>query len=415
MVWLVFITFFVISLITNIFGPLIPDIITSFHLSLAAAAFLPFSLFAAYGAFSIPAGFAAERAGEKRTMTACLAVSFAGSLIFALFPSYMVAVATLFAVGGSFAALQVVINPLLRVAGGEEHFAYNSTLAQLIFCAASFLSPFLYTAVVETPGRGAAAGWMGALKALVALAPAGLPWVALYWIFAAVSLAMAAVVVVSRFPPVERTEGERAGTLAMYGELLRRPVVILYFVSVFLYVGTEQGVANWMSEFLRRYHGYDPHTAGAAAVAWFWGGMVVGCFAGMLLLKLFDSRAVLLAFSTGALACLTAALFGGAAVSRLAFPAIGVFASVMWPIIISLALNSVSEHHGPLSGIFCAAIAGGAVWPELIGAAADAAGLRWGMCLLYVSMGWVLSVSLWARPLVNNATVRRPNAERKLG
>ncbi len=404
MVWLVFLTFFVISLITNIFGPLIPDIIAGFHLSLAAAAFLPFSLFAAYGALSIPAGFAAERAGEKRTMTACLVVSFAGSLLFAVFPTYAVAVATLFAVGGSFAALQVVINPLLRVAGGEEHFAYNSTLAQLIFCAASFLSPFLYTMVVETPGRSRAAQW---LHALAGLAPAALPWVALYWLFAAVSLLMAAVVVLSRFPRVERTEGERAGTLAMYRELLRRPVVLLYFTSVFLYVGSEQGVANWMSEFLRRYHGYDPHTVGAAAVAWFWGGMVAGCGAGMLLLKLFDSRAVLFGFSAGALACLTAALFGGAAVSRLAFPAVGLFASVMWPIIIALALNSVAEHHGPLSGIFCAAIAGGAVWPELIGGLADAAGLRRGMCLLYVSMGWVLAVSLWARPLVNNATVRR--------
>ncbi len=63
MVWLVFVTFFVISLITNIFGPLIPDIITGFHLSLAAAAFLPFSLFAAYGAFSIPAGFCGRARG----------------------------------------------------------------------------------------------------------------------------------------------------------------------------------------------------------------------------------------------------------------------------------------------------------------------------------------------------------------
>ena len=412
MVWLVFFTFFVISLITNIFGPLIPDIITGFHLSLAAAAFLPFSLFAAYGLLSIPAGFAAERAGEKQTMTACLVLSFAGSLLFAAFPTYTVAVATLFAIGGSFAALQVVINPLLRVAGGEEHFAYNSTLAQLIFCAASFLSPFLYTAVVETPGRGGASAW---LRALVHLAPAAMPWVALYWLFAAISLAMAAVVVLSRFPRVERTEGERAGTLSMYRDLLRRPVVLLYFTSVFLYVGTEQGVANWMSEFLRRYHGYDPHTVGAAAVAWFWGAMVAGCFAGMLLLKLFDSRGVLFAFSAVALASLTAALFDGAAVSRLAFPAIGLFASVMWPIIISLALNSVSEHHGPLSGIFCAAIAGGAVWPELIGALADAAGLRLGMCLLYLSMGWVLSVSFWARPLVGNATIRRRTGRQKVG
>ena len=46
------------------------------------------------------------------------------------------------------AILQVAINPLLRVAGGEEHFAFNSVMAQLFFGLASFLSPLVYSYVV---------------------------------------------------------------------------------------------------------------------------------------------------------------------------------------------------------------------------------------------------------------------------
>ena len=42
------IIFFLISFITNIIGPLIPDIIKSFNLSLTAAGILPFSFFIAY-------------------------------------------------------------------------------------------------------------------------------------------------------------------------------------------------------------------------------------------------------------------------------------------------------------------------------------------------------------------------------
>ena len=49
MVGLVFLTFFVMSLLTNILGPIVPDIITSFGVSLTAAALLPFSFFIAYG------------------------------------------------------------------------------------------------------------------------------------------------------------------------------------------------------------------------------------------------------------------------------------------------------------------------------------------------------------------------------
>ena len=56
MVGIVFLTFFVMSLLTNILGPLVPDIISSFQVSLTAAALLPFSFFIAYGVMSIPAG-----------------------------------------------------------------------------------------------------------------------------------------------------------------------------------------------------------------------------------------------------------------------------------------------------------------------------------------------------------------------
>jgi fucose permease len=135
--------------------------------------------------------------------------------------------------------------------------------------------------------------------------------------------------------------------------------------------------------------------------------LTLGCFAGMILLKLFDSRVVLRTFGIGALICLSAALFGPATVSRYSFPCVGLFASVMWPIIISLGLNSVLEYQGPLAGILCSGIMGGAVLPLLIGRIADAAGLRTGMCLLYVSFGWVLAVSFWARPVIVNETVGR--------
>lgn len=392
--------FFVISLVTNILGPIIPDIINSFHLSLFAAAFLPFSFFIAYGVFSIPAGFMVERWGEKKVILGMFSVALAGSLLFAWLHIFPAAMASLFLIGSSMAALQVAINPLLRVAGGEEHFAFNSALAQLVFGIASFVSPQIYSYVVrnleQAPGRNLL------LSALAAIVPESMRWISMYWIFAIVIAAIMLALGFSRFPAVERKADEAAGTADMYASLLRKPMVWLYFFSVFFYVSSEQGTANWMSEFLWKYHGFDPQTTGASAVGWFWGLMTVGCFAGLLLLKLFDSRRVLGAFAIGALTCLSFALFGPASVSKFAFPCIGLFASVMWPIIISLGLNSVLEYQGALAGILCSGIMGGAVMPLLEGRIADAFGLRTGMCLLYVTFGWVFAVSLWAKPLITN-------------
>jgi len=407
MVALVMITFFVISLLTNILGPIVPDIISSFHVSLTAAGFLAFAFFIAYGVMSIPAGFLVERFSEKPVMILAFLAGTLGSLSFALFPQYRVAMVSYFVMGAGMAVLQVAINPLLRVSGGEEHYAFNSALAQFVFGGASFLSPWIYSYLVlnlekPSPGHNVV------LHILRRLTPPGLPWASMYWIFAVSTLVMIVILGLSRFPPVKHTAEESAGSLGMYRSLLRKPVVWMYFIAMLAYVGCEQGTADWISKFLSQYHGFDPHTTGAAAVSWFWGLMTAGCAVGMLLLKIFDSRKVLIGTSVGALVCLSAALFGPANVSVVAFPAIGLFASVMWPIVISLALNSVAEYHGSFAGILGTGMGiGGALVPVIIARIGDHVGLRNGMIFLYVTFGVVLSIGFWARPLISNATMMR--------
>jgi FHS family L-fucose permease-like MFS transporter len=400
---LVFLIFFVISLLTNILGSIIPNIIEDFRVSLFVGSLVTFSFFIAYGVMSIPSGVLLERFREKRVLVASFVLAFLGSVAFAAFPRFGVMLPSLFVIGTAFAMLQVAINPLLRVAGGEENFAFNSAAAQLIFGLASFLSPWLYAYLVqglqaETPADALLAG-------LGRIVPASLPWVSLYWVFAALCLATLVVVAAARLPEVVLKEDERAGTVATYRQLVRQPVVWLFFLGIFMYVGTEQGVANWISQFLATYHGYDPIAEGKTAVSLFWGLMTAGCLLGLVLLKLFDSRRVLIGFTLAAMVCLTAALFGPARVSLWAFPLIGFCASVMWPIIFSLALNSVDRHHGAFSGILVTGIVGGALLPPVIGALGDRLGLRVGMTVLYLTLGYILSIGFWARPLITNKTI----------
>jgi MFS transporter, FHS family, L-fucose permease len=408
MIVLVFLTFFVMSLLTNILGPILPEIINSFHVSLTAAGFLAFAFFIAYGVMSIPAGFLMERFHEKPVMVWAFVASTLGAIAFALFPGYKVAFASWFVIGAGMAVLQVVVNPLLRVAGGEEHYAFNSTLSQLVFGSASFVSPLIYSYLVvnlsKTPAHENVL-----LSTLRRLTPGRLPWVSIYWIFTASSLVMVIWLLLSKFPQVKHTEDELPGSSNMYLSLARKRVVWLYFIAMFAYIGCEQGTADWISKFLYTYHGYDPQSTGASAVSWFWGLLTAGCVVGMLLLKIFDGRRVLIGGALGSLCCLTAALFGPAKVSLIAFPAIGLFTSVLWPIIIALALNSVTEHHGSFSGILSTALMGGAIIPVVIGRLGDYAGLRTGMTFLYLTFGFVLSVGFWARPLITNITIGKDN------
>lgn len=402
-VLLILLVFFVISFITNILGAIIPDIIGSFELSVGLVGFLPFSFFVAYGVMSIPAGLLQEKYSGKRVMILAFALAFLGAILFALIPKFGVALPSLFMIGIGMAMLQVVINPLLRVAGGEKHFAFNSVLAQLFFGGASFLSPLLYSYLVTNIHTDNTSLLIRICNSLV---PENLGWVSLYWIFAAISLAMVLVIAMVRFPEVELKDDERVEVGGALRSLLADRYVILYFIGIFCYVGSEQGIANWASKFLQDYHGVDPATKGATVVSNFWGLMTIGCLLGLLLLKLFDSRKVLVFFTAGAMLSLLAALFGTTTMAVYAFPLCGFFASVMWSIIISLALNSVSSHHGTFAGILCTGIVGGAVVPPIIGGLAELVGLRVGMTFLFITLGYVFSVGLWARPLIKNQTIR---------
>jgi fucose permease len=409
-VGLILLTFFVISFLTNIIGPLVPDIIESFDLSLTLVAFLPFAFFIAYGVMSIPSGMLVEKIGAKRVMVLAFLVSFAGAFLFAWIPSYNLYLVSLFMIGTGMAMLQVAINPLLRVAGGESHFAFNSVLGQLFFGLASFLSPLVYSYIVLNMADGSSAENI-VNSIFSGIVPQDLPWISLYWVFAIVSLIMVFVIGLVKFPSVELNDDEKAGALQTHVDLLKQPMVILYFLGIFCYVGTEQGVANWMSQFLQTYHGVDPQTTGASTVSLFWGLMTAGTVLGLVLLKFVDSRKVLIGFTVASVFSLLIALYGSKGTALIAFPMVGFFISVMWSIIVSLALNSVASHHGSFSGILVTGIAGGAVVPLIVGSLGDAIGLKAGMFFLFITLAYILFIGFWSKPLINNQTIGQKKGE----
>lgn len=406
-VGLIFLIFFVISFITNILGALNPDVINSFKLSLISSAFLPFAFFIAYGVMSIPAGILLEKYKEKKIMITAFVIAFIGALIFSIFPLYSVFIPSLFLMGAGMAMLQVAINPLLRVSGGEKHFAFNSVMAQLIFGGASFLSPMFLTYLISSLNDNHSNNTVKVIFAK--LVPTGLPWTSLYWVFALIFLLMIGLIVIFKFPEVERKEDEKSGTWAAHKSLFKQKITILYFIGIFSYVGTEQGVSYWISKFLYTYHNYDPLAVGSSIIGWFWGMISIGCLIGLALLKLFDSRRILVVAVIFAMIFLSIALFGPGNFALIAFPMIGFSLSVMWSIVFSLALNSVNNHHGSFAGILCTAIIGGAVVQLFIGWLGDMFGLKAGMSFIYVTLAYLLFIGMWANPIITNETIKLKN------
>jgi len=406
LVILIFFIFFAISFLTNILGSINPNVSDSFSLNGTMTGLLPFSFFIAYALMSIPSGMIVQKYDEKRSLILAWILAFGGALLFSLIPVFPVFLCSLFLIGCGMALLQVALFPLLRVTGGEEHFAFNNLIVQLVFGGASFLSPFVYSYLVSNLNNQHA-GQGAFINLMVLLTPHNLSWVSIYWIFAFTSFLMIAIIVLVRFPKVVRKEDEIVGAWETHVELFKQKTVILFFLGIFSYVGMEQGISNWISEFLRTYHGFKPEAEGAATVGLFWGMMTVGCVLGLVLLKVLDSKIVLRIFASACFVVLALTLFGSARMALIGFPALGFCLSVMYGIIFSLALNSVTRYHGSFAGILCTAIAGGAIFSLLIGKLKDIIGLQAGMMILFLPLAYVLSLSFWAKPLVQNAIIKR--------
>jgi len=290
----------------------------------------------------------------------------------------------------------------MRAAGGEENFAFFSVMGQLIFGLASFISPFVFTYLMSQ----LTILDNNIVKSIfLPLIRQDINWTALYWIFAVTFMLMIIFVYFFRFPKLTIKENEKIGSLAIYQNLMGNKKVWMFFFGIVAYVGTEQAIANWMSEFLKIYHGFDPETQGAKAVGWFWGSMSIGCLVGLGILRIFKAKWVLLVEVLLTMIVLAFAVYGSATVSVLAFPALGFCIAAMYSIIFSTALNSVLSHPGALSGILCTGIFGGALLPLVVGSVADLSNFRVAFIIVFIALSYIAYVAIQFQPLIENKRI----------
>jgi FHS family L-fucose permease-like MFS transporter len=149
--------------------------------------------------------------------------------------------------------------------------------------------------------------------------------------------------------------------------------------AIFLYVGAEVSIGSAMTNFLHEPDMLNiPMEEAGKMVSYYWGGAMVGRLIGSILLFLVKQRApwLLAAFALGAaLLCLVVSQSHGTTAAYLAL-SIGLFNSIMFPVIFTSTLERSTAAPAATSGLLCLAIVGGAILPFIYGTIADSAGLH---------------------------------------
>lgn len=397
LVALVVALFFFWGGITSLNDILIPKLKALFQLSYAEAMLTQFAFFTGYLVFSVPAGMLVGRVGYLRGIVVGLVVMAAGCLLFIPATASGVYAAFLFAlfvVAAGITVLQVAANPLITLLGDPRSAHSRLTFSQAFNSLGTTIAPYLGAqlilgsmATVDPASLTAAelTAYRAEESAVIAHAYIGL----------AIALALiAAVFWLRRRALNDFTAPEPAGLGGAFA-LLKRPRLAFGVAAIFFYVGAEVSIGSVLANFLESPDtlALDAKSAGER-VALYWGGAMVGRFIGAILLKHFSPGKVLAlaALGAGTLTAVAATITGAGAGWSLI--AVGLFNSIMFPTIFSLAVEGLGEKAPQGSALLCMAIVGGAVLPLVTGVVADAGTLALGLSVpvaCYVAIagfGW---------------------------
>jgi MFS transporter, FHS family, L-fucose permease len=392
----IFALYFAFGGITSLNDVIIPKLKGLFTLSVGEVMLVQTAFFAAYFIFSIPAAELVRRIGYMRSAVVGLLTMTAGCLMFIPASSYGLFglfLAALFVLASGITTVQVVANPLISMLGPSRTASSRLTFAQAFNSLGTTLFPYVGSILI--------------LGSLATVDPATLSGAALdafrsvetqvvvhTYMGLAIALVLLATVVWLRRrslveAPVQRTPIVRAFNL------LARPRFAFGTLCIFLYVGGEVAIGSVIVIYLMQ-----PSVLGMAAglagkhVSFYWGGAMLGRFVGAWLLRLFAPGKVLACAAIVVIALLTISANTSGLVSGWSLLSIGLFNSIMFPTIFTLANDGLGTRAAEGSGVICMAIVGGAIVPLATGHAADLWGLKHALVVpaacyfTILSFGW---------------------------
>ena len=372
--------FFIWGFITCLNDILIPHLKQQFALSYSQAMMIQFCFFGAYFLCSVPAGRLVNRVGYKRGIVIGLGVSALGALMFypaAALAQFSVFLGALFVLASGITLLQVSANPYVVALGPPETAATRLNLTQAFNSLGTTVAPIfggvliLGVAQHATPSEHAQA--------------VQLPYVGI----AVFLLLISALILFIRLPVIESQEKE-ARPLS-FTQLKQFPHLIFGVLGIFVYVGGEVAIGSFLVNFLGESHiGNMPEPEAASYVAYYWGGAMIGRFIGSYIMLHIPAHRVLAFNALMATALVVLAMSASGMVSVYAILLVGLFNSIMFPTIFSLALAGLGKYTSQASGLLCLAIVGGAIVPLIQGVVADAVSLQFAFivpifCYLYIA------------------------------
>ncbi|MGI1678336.1 MAG: sugar MFS transporter [Cellvibrionaceae bacterium] len=381
--------FFIWGFMTALNDILIPHLKNAFSLNYTQAMLIQFCFFGAYFIASIPAGMYLKKVGYQKGLVTGLVIAGLGCLVF--YPaadqlSYMTFLIALFILATGITVLQVSANPYVTILGNPETASSRLTMTQAFNSLGTTLAPIFGTLLIL--GVATTSVMPNDLEAarLAEAQSVQLPYLFLGGVF----FILAIIFFFLRLPYVSESDQSLSSSHDKKTSLFEHTHLMLGAVGIFLYVGAEVSIGSFLVNFLGEDNIAGLEEAEAAKyVSYYWGGAMVGRFIGAAVMNRVRAGYVL-AFNASISALLVfVTIVTDGKIAMWSILAVGLFNSVMFPTIFSLAIAQLGGDTSRGSGLLCLAIVGGALAPLLQGILADTVGVQLAFilpifCYLYI-------------------------------
>ncbi|KTE01460.1 MFS transporter [Sphingopyxis sp. H038] len=384
--------FFVWGAVTAVNDILIPAVKAIFALSDTESFLTQFAFFMAYGVVSLPAAAIMGRLGAANSIIVALATMIAGCLIMPLATvvrEYSIVLVGLFVIASGITLLQVAANPLSASLGRPERSHFRLVLSQAFNSFGTVIAPYLAARTLLQGGLFED-GPVTEAKIAYSLGRIDVAYVFIAAVIAVLAMFLYRVrhEITAAAPPVE--------TGARVSSAFASPWALAGALAIFLYVGAEVAIGSAMVNFLEQPDVFAISAVQAGSfVSLYWLGAMIGRFIGSgLLYKLPAGPLLAVAAVAAALICLTISQISGPAAGVLAI-SVGLFNSIMFPVIFSLTIERSTAPASATSGLLCMAIVGGALVPLVFAQVADASGSRFLAFLVPMACYLVIALFGW--------------------
>ncbi|MBD8898666.1 sugar MFS transporter [Rhodanobacter sp. DHG33] len=380
--------YFIMGFFTWINGTLISFVQVAFQVSLAYAFLVTFAFYISYSVLALPSAVILRRTGMKKGMALGLFVMAFGAAMFGQFATMRVfpgALAGLFVIGAGLTLLQTAANPYISILGPIESAAQRIAAMGVCNKFAGILAPIAIGLVLHGIGDIAeqAKSANPAAKEILLndfAAKVHLP----YMVMAAVLVAIAIWVVRSTLPEIKPAGANDEHAIGHTGNsIFSFPHLWLGVLCLFLYVGVEVMAGDAIGTYGQ---GFGlPLDQTKFFTAFTLGAMLLGYFAGLVLIPRFISQQRYLAVSAvlGVVFVLGALATTGY-ISVMFVAALGFANAMMWPAIFPLAIKGLGRHTEAGSALLIMGIAGGALIPQVFVHLKDTVNFQSAFALLMV-------------------------------